>query len=64
MGQVVNLLKAYKDTNYIVTASGGTNVFGNTAIFDKTVNSFKAWTSDDSSFNAGILNYVCFGYCA
>lgn len=61
-GQTINLLKAYTNTNYTITSSGGTNKFGNTACYDKDTNSFKAWTSDDETFNAGDLSWVACGY--
>lgn len=61
-GQMVNLLKSYVNTNYVITASGGTRQYGNTACYDKTTSSFKAWTSDNDSFNASNLNWKAEGY--
>lgn len=60
--QVVTLLKPFKTTDYTITASGGTRVYGNTACFSRTTTNFKAWTSDDSSFNAGELSWEARGY--
>ena len=58
----VTLWKPYRDSNYTITCSGGTGVFGNTSCYNKTPTTFQAWTSDDSSFNAGYLGYQCIGY--
>lgn len=53
-----------KDTNYHCLCGGGTSVFGNTSMFTLTTTSFCAWTSDDSSFNAGIMFWQVSGYKA
>ena len=54
-GQIVKLIKAYKDTNYNITSSGGTYTFGNTSCSSRTTSQFAAWTSDDDTFNPGQL---------
>lgn len=54
-GQIVNLLIPMQDNSYACMTTGGTRPYGNTVMFDQTTTNFKAWTSDDSSFNAGWL---------
>ena len=61
-GQVVNLLVPMSDTNYHCNSTGGTSKFGNTVMYSLTTTSFQAWTSDDDSFNAGILFWEVKGY--
>ena len=54
-GQIVKLIKAYKNTNYTITSTGGTNNFGNTCCYSRTTSQFAAYTGDDDTFNAGQL---------
>lgn len=63
-GQTVSLLVTMLDNNYTATASGGTYRLGNCAIYNKTTTSFAAWTSDDESFNEGILSWQVSGMAA
>ena len=61
-GQKVTMLKSFSNTNYTIVSGGGTSKFGNTSCYNKTINSFQNWTSDDDSFNAGILNWYACGF--
>ena len=63
-GQKVSLLKQFKDVNYLITTSGYTNVSGNITCYSKTVSDFLCYTGDDSSFNAGGIYWVAYGYIA
>ena len=63
-GQTLTFLKAFANTNYIMTAAGGTNKFGTISFYDRTATNCKSWVSDDDSFNAGIIDWMACGYGA
>lgn len=63
--QKVTMPIAFSNTEYSITASGGTKNnggYGNTCCYSKTTTTFLGWTSDDSSFNAGVLQWYACGY--
>lgn len=61
-GATVTLVKEFIDTNYNVVTSGHSTKYGNTTSYDYTTTDFKAWTSDDESFNAAELSWTAYGY--
>jgi hypothetical protein len=61
-GQILTYLKSFIDTNYTMSASGGTNKFGTIAFFDRTTTQCACWISDDDSFNAGVIDWQACGY--
>lgn len=61
-GQKVTMLKSFKDSTYTLATTGYTSEFGNVVCHTRTVNSFNVYTADDSSFNAGGINYIACGY--
>ena len=63
-GATVQLLKTMLNTDYHCSGIGGTSPDGNTVMYGLTTSSFQAWTSDDSSFNTGILFWEVKGYMA
>ena len=60
--QQYTFIKAFSNTNYTVTACGGTSNYGNTSASTKTRTTMKLWTSDDDSFNAGLMSFIACGY--
>jgi hypothetical protein len=61
-GQALNFLMAFSDTNYTIVSGGTEAQRGNTSCYDKTPTGCKLWTSDDSSFNAGGIEWEAKGY--
>jgi hypothetical protein len=61
-GQILTYLIPFIDTNYTMSASGGTNKFGNVAFYNRTTTQCACWVSDDDSFNAGIIFWQAYGY--
>lgn len=64
--QVNRLLKTMRDTNYNINITAVLNSWsgGLNSVFDLTVNSFKLWTSDDSTFNSCPVKWQVSGYLA
>lgn len=68
--QTATLNKRFSNTNYTIVSGGGnglgssatTVAVGSTTCYDRTVSTFKAWTSDDASWNAGELIWYACGY--
>ena len=63
-GQTLTFLKPFSNTNYVMTAAGGTNKFGTISFYTRTVTDCKCWISDDDTFNAGIINWEAKGYAS
>jgi hypothetical protein len=61
-GQTLTYLKPFIDTNYTMTAAGGTNKFGTIAFYNRTTTQCACWISDDDSFNAGVIDWQACGY--
>lgn len=61
-GQILTYLIPFIDTNYTMSASGGTNKYGNVAFYNRTTTQCACWISDDDSFNAGIIDWHACGY--
>lgn len=61
-GQKLTFLKTFSNTNYCITASGGTSQMGNVAFYTRAKDSVLSWVSDDTSFNAGDISWYACGY--
>lgn len=63
-GQALTYLKAFSNTDYTIVSggAGATAQYGNTNCYNRTATGCALWTSDDASFNAGVIAWRACGY--